>query len=253
MSRDPLDPACEQARGELLALGGDELRLEAELRRHVEACAACAAAAAGARRLAAALRELPRRAVPAELAGRVVASSQAGFREERAVRALGRLARAEAPGVLEQTLSSFAPRASAPGVLARLVDEDLRDPQRALARRFAGRLRRLRAPEELERRVAAALLAGPARPRWRPLAIAAGALLLAGGSVAALLWSSGRKPAARTYSFEVVYVESLPELAGPERYLLAGVSGGWTEAVAGSASPVRDEHPERRDREEEPR
>lgn len=74
-------------------------------------------------------------------------------------------------------------RVAPPAVLERLIEEELRDPAAARARRFAGDLERRSAPARLERRMFRILRGGLARPRRligivAPLATAAAAVLV---------------------------------------------------------------------------
>lgn len=133
-----------------------------------------------------ALGRLDAVSAPASLDGRVVAALQAGSRQERALRHLGQLESRSAPadladraleGVRGRPVSegSENPAAGNPGdvlsappspaVLERLVGEDLADLPRAMTRRFTGKLTRLEAPAELERRVRADLSRSTSDPR----------------------------------------------------------------------------------------
>ena len=124
---------------------------------------------------------LPRPALPADLEGRVVAALQAGHRQARAAQAVAELGRVSSPQALDQAVdaefeetvelelaeleldgaSVDAPegaddglaRLPVPGVLDRLVAEELAAPSQARARRYLGSLRRRHAPEELRMRV----------------------------------------------------------------------------------------------------
>lgn len=137
---------------------------------HTLACAACSAWTRNATRLGRDLSSLARLRAPAELEGRVVASLQAGFRQGRAAASVADLGRVSSPPELDQAVDaelegSTAPEARedlparlrVPGVLDRLVAEELADPTRTRARRYLGTLRRKRAPEELRLLVAGAL------------------------------------------------------------------------------------------------
>jgi hypothetical protein len=141
---------------------------------HASTCAACAAWTRSAARLVGELGSLARLRAPADLEGRVVAALQAGHRQVRAAAAVAELGRVSSPPELDQAVDAdldgadlagtAAParddlpaRLRVPGVLDRLVAEELADPNRARARRYLGTLRRKRAPEELRLLVAGAL------------------------------------------------------------------------------------------------
>jgi len=147
---------------------------------HASACAACAAWTQGAARLVSQLGTLARLRAPAELEGRVVAALQAGHRQARAAASVADLGRVSSPPELDQAVDAelevdadledggaegarapsredLPARLRVPGVLDRLVAEELADPPRARARRYLGTLRRKRAPEELRLLVAGTL------------------------------------------------------------------------------------------------
>lgn len=135
---------------------------------HVSGCPACAAWTRTAARLVGELSSLERRQVPSELEGRVVAALEAGYRQARVADAVADLGRMSSPPELDRAVDadlegSAEPsednpaRLRVPGVLDRLVAEELADLSRARARRYLGTMRRKRAPEELRLRVAGAL------------------------------------------------------------------------------------------------
>lgn len=209
--------------------------LSRDTRAHLDSCAVCAAFAERASLVRRGFGELTRLGVPAELDGRVVAAFHGGYRQARAVSQVAHLARWNVPGELDRKV--LEPRAlertKTPDVLDRLVSEDLRDPSKAIARRFAGRLARLTAPPELRRRVERVF--GPrdvtrARRAPRILQLAAAVLIVAlGGGV---LWMRGKSERPR-YSFEVrresVQASTDPLLRG----MLSGLSGGLIDAAQG--------------------
>lgn len=223
---------CTAARDAILEHRGLARPDDFELRAHLDACVECASFAHRAGALAAALSTLPRRAAPHELAGLVVAATQAGHREDRVVRTLSALSRLPAPSALDAIAlreARIGPRA--PDVLERLVDEDLRDPAAALSRRFTGRLDRRRAPGALGERLSrSAWTRLQSRGRRRVLSLAAGAALLAMAGT----WFFGRIPHGTPADdgFEVVYESSLESMDPMARAFLSSLSGGVVDVGA---------------------
>jgi len=204
-------------------------------------------------RAVAALGGLERMDAPSSLAGSVVCAIHAGHRQDRAAASLVALARRSAPNELEERLLDEPRRQSAPDVLDRLVAEELADPAKAMASRFAGRLPRLQAPAALDRYVESALRGQPGQGsqdqgsqdqgsrgqarvparipviglrRFGPLAAAAGLL--------AVLWV-GRallvEPGPRTdISFMVRHAESIDDLGPTARTWMTGLAGGVLDA-----------------------
>lgn len=227
---------CRQYELELSSSGGALDELGEELRAHVAMCAVCSRLVERLACQTSLLRSLPRASAPRELDGRVVAVLHAGHREERVAGALAGLTRTRVPRELERALADRPlgdPRGApiAPAVLERLVSDDLRDPSKALSRRFTGRLPRLRAPEELAARVEAMLLERAPPPRRRRL-VWQGALVLIAGLTGALAWQLGGAPTVApppSYRFTVRYVDSVEALRPEARTLLAALSGGASE------------------------
>jgi hypothetical protein len=177
---------CDRFHDELiLAALHAEVRGE-ELVRHLGECAACEARWRRLMTAGGLVRSLPRQLVPPELDGCVVASLHAGQREDRAVRTVRGLTRLVTPAELSSAVGdACGGKARAPAALDRLLAEDLADPGRSTARRASGRLRRLAAPPELARRLAADLRneTQGARDRWMSrgllgLALAASLLVI---------------------------------------------------------------------------
>ncbi len=234
---------CHECQERLIARTGDGDVLSRDMREHLDSCAACAAFAVRVGSHQRALGALPRRDVPVELDGRVVAACHAGYRQARAVAHIADLARWNVPGELDRKVLEprALDRASAPDVLDRLVSEDLRDPSKAIARRFAGRLARLAAPPELRRRIERALAGRDAerasgtsdssmtrRPQ-RVLQLAAAVLVVVLGGGVFLM----RGKSEPRYSFEVRRV-SLDASTDPLlRGMLSGLSGGLLDAQRG--------------------
>jgi hypothetical protein len=228
---------CRDCQERLIAHAGDRSAFEPDLAQHVNACEACASFARRSERQVSALAGLERRVAPVELDGRVVAACHGGHRQERATAQLRALNRWSVPAeldarVLDQERERIAREASkAPSVLDRLVDEDLRDPPKALAQRFAGRLERLRAPGVLRVRVerTAGNRFSLGRRRLRVLAAASLLVVLLFSIGGGIYWLE--KP---RYSFEVVYESSLDGLQPVAGALLGGLTGGMTDAVSPS-------------------
>jgi hypothetical protein len=225
---------CHECQERLLERTSERDVLPPEMRAHLDSCAACATFAVRAARLQRAFSDLSRHGVPAELDGRVVAACHAGHRQARAASHVAHLSRWNVPGELDRKVleSRVLDRSTAPDVLDRLVSEDLRDPSKAIARRFAGRLARLAAPPELRRRVERVFGARDATrtrraPRVLQLAVAVFVVVLGGG----LLWMRGKSE--RRYSFEVrresVHASADPLLRG----MLDGLSGGLLDTAQG--------------------
>jgi hypothetical protein len=270
-----MSPQCQAFRDELLAAGlpatGSPVAAAAPLWAHAGECAACAAWARGATRVARQLEALPRPALPAELEGRVVASLQAGYRQARAAQALAALGRVTSPAELDEAVDAefeealreeIAPggedagaaeavdeealsaeeggweRLSVPGVLERLVAEELAAPSQARARRYLGSLRRRRAPEELRMRVGLILAdrGGDSLAARRPAAfglrtvagLLAAALLIAIGSL--VLRPRSQPPRPALVIERVTDSSDLPPLAAS---LFDGVSGGLLSVEEG--------------------
>lgn len=229
-----MNTACRELQGVLRQSAIERTEPGPELALHLRECPACADVRARILRLYDALASLPRHSAPAELDGLVVAATQAGQRQERALAHLRVMLRHEAPAGLESrlaaeprlTLGSGA-RLSAPAVLDRLVDEELRDPAKAMARRYVSRLERLGPPASLRERVAHMLQRpGGNRRGWRAWAVAALLLVVAGGWT----WRQlGREPAPATPGFTIEYVDDLNQLDPMARQLLFGATGGWSE------------------------
>jgi hypothetical protein len=210
---------------------------------HLVDCADCTAFVRRGERLQAACSGLDRLPVPAELPGRVVAACHAGFLQERAASALQALGRVPAPAELDaKVLDDGRGRLHAPPVLGRLVDEDLRDPSKALTRRFAGRLLRLPAPDELRERVARDLAGlGPAdapvaraAERRRAMLLVTVGLVASIGLALGVWFGASDAQAAPQVVFHVQRVTRADELDPIARELIGALSGGLSDlAVEG--------------------
>lgn len=224
---------CRDFRDRLIALAGDKTAVEPDLAQHLRDCPDCASFAQRSERQVSALRVLERHVAPVELDGLAVAACHGGHRQERAISHLRSLSRWNAPveleaKVLDEELGRMLREAPhAPSVLDRLVDEDLCDEPKALARRFSGKLERLRAPGVLRVRVERTAGKRLSRASRRLRVLAAACL------VAVVLFSIGggiywlEKP---RYSFEVVHETSLEGLDPLAGSILGGLTGGLTDA-----------------------
>lgn len=211
---------------------------ESALGAHLSECASCQQAFEGMLRTRAAIVRLAPVPAPAALDGLVVAATQAGQRQERVLAHLRTALRHAAPARLDSRVSAVGggalvgevARVSAPGVLERLVEEELRDPQHALTRRYVSRLQRLDTPASLRARVQQVL--------GRPRHSAGRRMLLAGAALAVLcaaMWGWWSLERAQTRPrFQVVYVDDVRELDPFARAMLSGVTGGWSE-IGGQA------------------
>ena len=226
-----MNPICQDTRDRLLE-SESSASDDASLSAHLAACGECAEFARRARQIRAGLSQVSRVAAPRELDGLVVAATQPGSRQERAVAALSSLARLPAPAELVgRALEAPTVRPRAPAVLDRLVDEDLRDASAAMARRFAGRLDRRRAPPVLLERLqqSAFSVLRTDTTRRNVLAAAAVVLLLASGG----WWLSRHAAPAESpdFGFEVRYEAGFGGLHPMARNLLGGLSGGAVDVA----------------------
>jgi hypothetical protein len=234
---------CERAR-ELLLDGRFAVAARpAELREHLDSCAACAAEASRAERLVASLAAMVRVTAPRDLDGFVVATMHEGYRQDRAVAALRTLGRLSTPGELtgrtlrsrrslrepwleEPSSDASAAGTHAPAVLERLVDENLRRGSADAGRRFASRLDRLQAPRILRGRIEASVrsLLGGDRSLRRAIPVAAALLVLLGGT----LWLGlrGGKRGAELADLRIRHETSLAAMDPMARSMLGGLTGG---------------------------
>ncbi len=230
--------SCQDVRDRLLESRGSVSTADAGELEHLEACAECAGFARRVGQISSSFSSLARLAPPVELDGLTVGALQAGRRQERAVAALRGLVRLPVPPELvDRTLEEPTRTARAPAVLERLVDEDLRNSSGALARRFAGKLERRRAPQALRDRLQRSALSvlRPSAARRSLVAAAALAILLVGAG----LWLHGRVRSPATdlseLGFEISYESGLDGMDPMARNLLGGLSGGLVDL--GSVHP----------------
>src|SRR6202008_498506 len=92
---------CTSVRERLLEHRGHAAADDLDLGIHLDGCSECSVFARRTRDLVALFSALPQRPAPRELAGLVVAATQAGHRQERAAKALGALSRLAVPSELE--------------------------------------------------------------------------------------------------------------------------------------------------------
>lgn len=262
-----MSPSCEDRRSRLALALGEPRPWEPELEAHVAACAACAAfvercaravaaltslesrvapgelsaaveygfgEAARAERAARALEGLGRLEVPRTLDGKVVASTQAGHRQDRAVEHVSSLSSVPAPAELERAvMASIDPSVSdVPADLRQRVELELNHPELSVGRRLARNLTALAAPSELDERVDWTLRhLDELRPR-RALRLVTGGLVAAAASI--LLWlgtTGGDAPAPeRTeFRFKVVEYDSTADLSPFAARLFSSATGGLTD------------------------
>jgi len=215
---------CESVRFALIQRA-DGPHDDAALDAHVVGCAVCRRELARAELRAKLVRSLPRAQAPTALDGIVVAALQAGARQARAARAVEDLSTLTAPDELARRIPGLV----APAVLDRLVGEDLADPSMTFARRYVGRLQRLRAPTELEGR-----LRRNAR-RTSPLlgaGILGGAGVLLVAAVLIFTYVGREDTTTRSSGPELVIerVESIRDLDPAAGLLLSGLTGGFVDA-----------------------
>jgi len=199
---------------------------------HLAGCESCKQAFERMRRIQSALVDLARARAPAGLDGLVVAASQAGQRQDRALAHLRTALRQEAPARLDARVGiagSVFPcevgRVRAPAVLERLVEEELRDPHQALMRRFVSRLQRLDAPASLRARVQQ-ILGTPRRSKGRNALLAGAALAI----LCAAMWGWWAIERANLRPrFQVVYLDDVNQLDPLARDMLFGATGGLSE------------------------
>ncbi len=227
-----MTPPCREFLSAMLEAAPERPAAESALGLHLAECAACRGAFEGMCRTRAALEGLAPVRAPAALDGLVVAATQAGQRQERVLAHLRTALRHEAPsrldvrvGVAGSSLLGEVGRVNAPSVLERLVEEELRDPQHALTRRYVSRLHRLESPVTLRERVQQ-VLGSPRRTLARRSLLAGAALTV----LIAALWGWWAIERAQVRPrFQVVYVDDVRELDPFARQMLSGVTGGWSE------------------------
>ncbi len=180
-----------------------------------------------------ALRFLPGLSAPEELEGRVVASLEAGFRQDRAAGLVSGLGARSAPEELAHLVAAQVEAnldgVVAPTVLERLVEERVAAPEKGMVASMAGRLDRKVAPLELDERIreSAAGSSPSAGGRTRRMAVLFGAaamVLVAVRLVVAPAESRSDGPALR-----IIRVESLESVSASalDRAFLGSLTGEY--------------------------
>ena len=236
---DRLDPTLPEAwLGEVFATAGEEAPSSGARALLVDGEAPSEEqlrALASAKGHLKALRSLHGLRAPAELEGRVVASLEAGFRQDRAVGLVAGLGAEAAPGALDPMVEARVEEnlegVQAPAVLGRLVEERVAAPAEGMVRSMAGRLDRKPAPEELDARVleedsglaVASLLGGRVR-RFAIFSSAAALVLVAVRLVATPSDSGSGGPSLR-----IIRVESLESVSASalDRAFLGSLTGEY--------------------------
>jgi hypothetical protein len=180
-----------------------------------------------------ALRSLSRVATPASLEGLVVASLEAGHRQDRAVSLVesleGKPAPVELDELVEGSVEVRGEGLRAPHVLDRLVGERVADPEGAMVRSMADRLERLHAPDVLDERVRenGGFTPSGRTVRGALLRVAGGAVLAAALILAVRLFDGTPDPAEQGPTLTIVRYESLEDagMSDADRTLFSSMTG----------------------------
>ena len=225
---DPIGGACREYR-ELWSHAGGAAAPE---RGHAAECSACAAWQRRLQRGLEALAGVPRLASPPQLEERVAGALRGEGRLARAIARVRELGRRPPPRELElaveQRAGELAHGRRAPGVLERLVAEELADPGKARSRRFVGSLERFSAPALLAERLSASLATAFPPPRRRGVAWTA----LAAATLALLTWAVALRGGADEPRLRVVHPHSTQ--------FLDPMARGWIDVVSGGVLAARD-------------
>lgn len=192
-------------------------------------------ALASARGHVRALRSLPSLRAPEELEGRVVASLEAGYRQDRAAGLVAGLEAVSAPEELmplvEARVEENLGEVEAPAVLERLVEERVAAPTEGTIRSMTGRLDRKHAPSELDDRVLTpdSPLSSefPAGGRLRRFAVVAGAAALV--LFAVRLVAAPGEPDVPGSSLKIIRIQSLDAVSASalDRAFLGALTGEY--------------------------
>jgi hypothetical protein len=178
-----------------------------------------------------ALRSLPSLAAPEALEGRVVASLEAGFRQDRAAGLVSGLERRIAPEELAPLVGARVEEnlegVGAPAVLERLVGERVAAPEKGMIQSMARRLDRKAAPLELDERVLESASASSTGGRVRRFAVlvAAAATVL----VAVRLVVAPAEPGSSGPALKIIRVDSLESVSASalDRAFLGSLTGEY--------------------------
>ncbi|MBL8859804.1 MAG: hypothetical protein JNL28_14955 [Planctomycetes bacterium] len=227
----PSQPACPDRRDVLVAVAAGDVRRDLALEAHLVACAGCAAFLHNVERQMRALATLRAQRAPRELEGLVVAATQAGHRQDRAVLALRSVGPIKMPRAVDRAIWPVG--TGVPPLLDSLIDHDLQDASRSIARRFAGRIERLQAPRTLDARVTSIFsLARLRRDRLvRRFSLVAAALVLVAFTVAGTLFLTDRPAViAAEPKFIIQRATSTAEFSELAQSTFSALSGGLTDA-----------------------
>ena len=224
----PSQPACPDRRDLLVAVAAGEARRDLALQAHLIACVGCSAFLSGVERQMRALSSLQRPTAPRELEGLVVAATQAGQRQDRAIAALRSLTPVAMPRAVDREIWPVG--AGLPLHLDTLAEHDT---ARSIARRFAGRIERLQAPRTLDARVTSIFSATRLRrDRFvRRFALSAAAALLIAFTVAGTLFIIDRPAVvAAGPKFVIQRVSSTSEFSSMAQATFSALAGGLSDA-----------------------
>lgn len=178
-----------------------------------------------------ALRSLPSLVAPEELEGRVVASLEAGFRQDRAADLVSGLEAQTAPEELvplvEARVEENLEGVGAPAVLERLVEERVATPEKGMIESMARRLDRKVAPHELDERVRGAAPTSSVGGRIRRFAVVFGAAAMV--LVAVRLVVEPTEPGPSGPTFKIIRVDSLESVSASalDRAFLGSLTGEY--------------------------
>lgn len=227
----PSQPACPDRRDVLVAVAAGDVRRDLALEAHLIACVGCSAFLAGVELQMRALNSLRRPSVPRELEGLVVAATQAGHRQDRAIAALRAVGPVAMPREVDRAIWPVGD--AVPPFGETLQDPTRLDPSRSIARRFAGRIERLQAPRTLDARVTSIFAAGRLRRDRlvRRFALVVAATVLVAFTIAGTLFLADRPVvSASEPKFVIQRVSSTSELSPLLQSTFAALAGGLSDA-----------------------
>lgn len=178
-----------------------------------------------------ALRSLPSLVAPEELEGRVVASLEAGFRQDRAAGLVSGLEARTAPEELvplvEARVEENLEGVGAPAVLERLVEERVAAPEKGMIESMARRLDRKVAPQELDERVRGSAPRSSVGGRIRRFAVVFGAAAMV--LVAVRMVVEPTEPGPGGPTFKIIRVDSLESVSASalDRAFLGSLTGEY--------------------------